>query len=74
MPGQKRVFALDVPGIHVSTASQQERRGWPGLRPAMTNKPTIFIVIAQRNNPSEAVIPGRAPRNDGSWIASLRSQ
>jgi hypothetical protein len=40
----------------------------------MTNKPTIFIVIAQRNNPSEAVIPGRAPRNDGSWIASLRSQ
>jgi hypothetical protein len=26
MPEQKRVFALDVPGIHVLTASQQERR------------------------------------------------
>jgi hypothetical protein len=26
----KRVFALDVPGIYVLTASQQERRGWPG--------------------------------------------
>ncbi len=25
MPGQKRVFALDVPGVHVLTAPQQER-------------------------------------------------
>jgi len=34
MPGQKRVFALDVPGIHVLTEQRQGRRGWPGHRRA----------------------------------------
>ena len=31
-PGRsaKRVFALDVPGIHVLVSNQRERRGWPG--------------------------------------------
>jgi hypothetical protein len=35
MPGQKRVFALDVPGIHVLSSGRQ-KRGWPGTSPAMT--------------------------------------
>jgi hypothetical protein len=32
MPGKraKRVFALDVPGIHVFAVPTQGRRGWPG--------------------------------------------
>jgi len=29
MPGQKRVFALDVPGIHVF-GTKEGSRGWPG--------------------------------------------
>jgi len=31
-PGRsaKRVFALDVPGIHVLCGAKEERRGWPG--------------------------------------------
>jgi hypothetical protein len=27
-----------VPGIHVLVADKQERRGWPGRSPAMTEK------------------------------------
>jgi hypothetical protein len=52
--GQKRAFALDVPGIRVLT--QQERRGWPGHRrakatpffgrlcPAMTKNESFEVV------------------------------
>jgi hypothetical protein len=32
MPGLKRVFALDVPGIRVSTALKQKDVDWPVLR------------------------------------------
>jgi hypothetical protein len=31
-----------VAGIHVLIEHQQERRGWPGLRPAMTKKISHF--------------------------------
>jgi hypothetical protein len=31
-----------VPGIHVFTTSQQERRGWPGRSPAMTKARIVF--------------------------------
>src|SRR5882724_4428482 len=30
MPGQKRVFALVVPGIHVLSYERKANRGWPG--------------------------------------------
>ena len=35
-PGKsaKRVFALDVPGIHVLQHLREGRRGWPGTSPA----------------------------------------
>jgi hypothetical protein len=37
MPGQKRVFALDDPGIHRSSLEAFYRRGWiAGSSPAMT--------------------------------------
>jgi hypothetical protein len=32
----KRVFALDVAGIHVFEGEPDQRRGWPGRSPAMT--------------------------------------
>jgi hypothetical protein len=37
-PGRsaKRVFALDVQGIHVLLSWMLQRRGWPGRGPAMT--------------------------------------
>ncbi len=65
-PGKsaKRVFAPDVPGIHVLSVSWQERRGWPGigerqrrrpsgrLCPAMTEKaalrPREFVIARSR--------------------------
>jgi hypothetical protein len=30
-----------VPGIHVLTAPKQERRGWPGRSPAMTESESV---------------------------------
>jgi hypothetical protein len=32
-----------VPGIHVLTALKQERRGWPGRSPAMTESESLSI-------------------------------
>jgi hypothetical protein len=36
MPGQKRVFALDVPGIHVFAELELEKTWMAGTSPAMT--------------------------------------
>src|SRR6266481_5740646 len=47
MPGQKRVFALDVPGIHALSFLVRQRRGWPGRSPAMT---TICFAGARIRN------------------------
>jgi hypothetical protein len=33
-----------VPGIHVLTALKQERRGWPGRSPAMTESESFQSV------------------------------
>jgi len=36
LPGATFVMPGLVPGIHVLAALKQERRGWPGRSPAMT--------------------------------------
>jgi hypothetical protein len=30
-----------LPGVHVLAASKEERRGWPGRSPAMTEKQVV---------------------------------
>jgi hypothetical protein len=34
-----------VPGIHALSALKQERRGWPGRSPAMTEEKIIFKLL-----------------------------
>ena len=52
MPGQKRVFALDVPGIHVLFL-REVKTFMAGTSPAMTG---IFYPTRHSRMPSAAVV------------------
>jgi hypothetical protein len=43
MPGQKRVFALDVPGIHVFADFKYEKTWMAGTSPAMTRVRHVHV-------------------------------
>jgi hypothetical protein len=59
-----------VPGIHILGAFKQERRGWPGRSPAMTENESFFSFAAR---PLRARSRQRSGRADIDLDSSLGS-
>src|SRR5260370_35505248 len=68
--GTKPVRPGLVPGIHVLAILPQERRGWPGRRPAMTES-GVMLTATKKNGAAGTSRPHRFSPGEGSGGQNL---